>query len=182
MERFGVLRFGMLCLACAGMVLPTPLLSAEFNAQPARGQVADPLSTILDVELGNGGLLSGQVIESAGAPPEGTRVSVRQMGLEVAATVTDRTGNFQLRGLRPGPCEIVAGRAYGTFRLWAPDTAPPLARRSALVLPAEGPIRANEGPIGYWLGKPWVIAGIVAVAVGVPVAIHNHRIDRVSSP
>jgi hypothetical protein len=126
--------------------------------------------------------LSGQVIESAGVPPAGTRVSVRQMGLEIAATATDRIGNFQLRGLRAGPCEIVAGGAYGTFRLWAPDTAPPLARRSALVLPIEGPIRGNQGPIEYWLGKPWVIAGIVAVAVGVPVAIHNRRIDRTSSP
>jgi len=182
MEHVGVLKLGILCLACAGMILPAPTLSAAVNGQPAGGRVADPVSALVDVELSDGGLLSGQVIESAGMPPAGTRVSVRQMGLEVAATETDRTGNFQVRGLRAGPCEIVAGRAYGTFRLWAPDTAPPLARRSALVLATEGPIRANEGPIGYWLGKPWVIAGIVAVAVGVPVAIHNHRIDRISSP
>jgi len=182
MECFGVFRLGILCLACAGMILPTPLFSAAVGGETAVEQLARPIPATLDVELREGGLLSGQVIGSSGTPPVGTHVSVRQMGMEVAAATTDRFGNFEVRGLRAGPCEIVAGRAYGTFRLWAPNAAPPLARRSALVLPVDGPIRGNEGPIGYWLGKPWVIAGIVAIAVGVPVAIHNHRIDRISSP
>jgi len=59
-----------------------------------------------------------------------------------------------------------------------PGTAPPAAQPGALLVAGKGPVRGQTGPIGYWLGNPWVLAALVAVAVTVPVAIHNHRLDR----
>jgi hypothetical protein len=67
--------------------------------------------------------------------------------------------------------QVVADGAVATYRLWAPNTAPAVARPAALIVPGdEQLVRGNRAL--QWLRNPWVIAGIVAVAIAVPVAIH----------
>jgi hypothetical protein len=39
-------------------------------------------------------------------------------------------------------------------------------------------VLAQQGPLGYWLTNPWIVAGLVAAAVAIPVAIHNHQVDN----
>lgn len=181
MKRLGMLKTAMLCLACYGMILPAPVLQAGVTGTVAGQQVAKPGSAGGDVELRQGGVLLGQVVDSSGIPLAETPVSLRQINREVAATVTDKSGRFLVSGLRGGTYEIVAGQARAIYRIWAPNTGPPLARPSALVVAGGQPVR-GQGPIGYWLGNPWVVAGLVAAAVTIPVVIHNHRINRTSSP
>ena len=182
MKRVKMLKAGMFSLACLGMVLPIPVLQAAVAAKPDGREITEGASACVDVALRRGGVLLGQVVDVNGTPAVGVRVSLCQMDRQIAATVTDQSGYFLLGGLRGGTYEIVAGEARGTYRVWAPNTAPPSAQPGALVVAGGNPVRGQQGPLGYWLGNPWVVAGLVAAAVAVPVAIHNHRIHRTTSP
>jgi hypothetical protein len=174
-------------LACMGLLLPISTLPAQGAVPPSAPaapapKAAAPPPVQIDVALRDGGTLMGQVVTANGVPVAQSPVSVRLQGREVAKAVTDRFGYFVVRGLRGGLCEVTCGRARGTVRAWAPGTAPPVAQAGVLLVEGGQPIRGQSGPLGYWLGKPWVIAGVVAAAVAIPVAIHNHRVHRSSSP
>lgn len=191
MKRTGFFKAGMLALACSGMLLPPPVLHAAVADQAPGQRVAVPASTAVDVELHPGGVLLGQVLDAGGNPSPGIPVSLHLLGREVATTVTDQSGCFRVSGLRGGTLEIVAGPHRGVFRIWAPNTAPPSMLASKSVVLGGQQVRGqcdtggpcdSGGPIGYWLCNPWIIAGLVAAAVAIPVAIHNNRIHRDASP
>ncbi len=183
MKRMRILKAWAGCLACWGMLLPAPAIQAAATDQTTASQSGRPAAIqVVDVELREGGLLLGQVVGPAGKPLVGARVSLRRLDREVATTATGKSGYFSVRGLRGGTYEIVAGPSRGLYRLWAPGTAPPAARPGALIVVGGQQVRGQQGPIGYWLSNPWVIAGIVATAVAIPVAIHSNRTNRLRSP
>ena len=182
MRRMEILKFVLFFLAGLGMILPAPVLHAASTAENAVPPTPGPAVEVVDIELREGGLLLGQVVAADGKPTAKTTVSLRRGGIEVATTLTDRSGYFFVKGLRGGTYEIATDRTRAIYRLWAPNTAPPTARPGVLIVADGRKVRGQQGPIGYWLGNPWVIAGIVAAAVAVPVAIHNSRIDRMRSP
>lgn len=181
MKHMGLCRASMLLLACLGMMLPTPVLRGAVIDPALQQRVAGAASAGVDVELHPGGVLLGQVVDVNGIPLAGTSVSLRLFSREVATTVTNESGYFRAQGLRGGTYEILAGQQRGVFRIWAAGTAPPSIPTSTLVV-LDGRRVRGQGPIGYWLGNPWVIAGLVAVAVAVPLAIHNNRMQRSASP
>jgi hypothetical protein len=180
------------------MLLPTPVVQAAGTAPNAdtRGRAPETLPEIVDVALGDGGTFCGQVVDAQGQPLARTTVSVRNLDREVASAVSDESGHFRMTGLRGGMYGIVAGEAVGTCRLWAANTAPPSAQPAALVV-VGGEQVLGQGPFGgfkccppkhrpvlcrsplsqmkFWLAHPLVIAGIVATAVAIPVAIHNSK-------
>jgi len=177
-----MLKFALFFLAYLGMILPLPVLHAASTAETPARPTADPTLEVIDVELREDGLLLGQVVAADGKPVAKTTVSLRRAGVEVATTRTERSGYFFVKGLRGGTYEIATDQTRGIYRLWAPNTAPPTAQPGALIVVDGRKVRGQQGPIGYWLGNPWVVAGIVAAAVAIPVAIHNSRIDRMRSP
>lgn len=179
MARIGVFRFGMLCWASLGMMVPAPALQAAETPPPLQ---AAPDAVQSDVALHVGGVLLGQVVDGNGSPLPNAPVALRQADREVAAAVTEASGYFLLSGLRGGTHEIAVGPTRQVHRIWAPGTAPPSAQDGALVVVGERTTRGQQGPIGYWLSNPWVVAGLVAAAVAIPVAIHNNRVQRTASP
>lgn len=182
MKRIGLLRTGMIVVACLGMLIPPPVLHAATGDAPSQQPTANRAVTV-DVALGAEGLLRGQAVNAQGRPVPLTRVSLRQNDREVATTVADRDGRFLLPGLRGGTYQLVAGQASVTYRLWQAHMAPPSATQAALVVVDGRQVLAQQGPLGYWLTNPWVVAGLVAAAVAIPVAIHNHQVDnQPSSP
>jgi hypothetical protein len=172
----------MALLACLGMIVPTPFLQAAVPHGNAERHTAAPLSTAADIALHSGGILLGQVVDPNGTPLPGVRVSLRQLDREVAAAVSDQSGRFVANRLRGGSYQIAAGQTLTTCRAWAPNTAPPNARHGVLIVLGNQPVRGQDGPLGYWLCNPLVLAGLTAIAVAIPVAIHNHRLDRTTSP
>lgn len=182
MKRMGTLRTGAVVIACLGMILPTPVLQAAETQAGAELQVAGRATTAVDVALRDGGILVGQAVDAEGQPLAKAAVSVHQSDREVAKTLTNQAGWFAVRGLQGGTYQIVAGPAGGVYRLWTPATAPPSALQSALVTAGSPRVRGQQGPLGSWLCcNPWILAGIVAAAVAIPVAIHNARVDRAPS-
>ncbi len=176
MKRFGIIKGSIVFLALLGICLPYPVLAAP----PAQKD-----NTLPDVALLDGGVLVGQVVDTQGAPQANVPISLWEGQQELAVGKTDAAGYFSFRGLRGGVYQLTAADGVSMCRVWAPGTAPPAAQQGALV------VRGVDMVRGQWCGfprlrcmltNPWVIAGLVATAVAVPVAIHNARDHGPVSP
>jgi hypothetical protein len=157
-------------VAILGICLPQSLLASTPVKQSA---------PVVDVALGQGGKLLGQVVDTNGAVESSVPVSLRQGDRELARAKADANGYFAFSGLRGGVYQVVAAKGVASYRVWAQRTAPPTAQKGALVVSGQNLMRAQGHGHGRfsrmkcYLANPWVVAGIVATAVAVPVGIHN---------
>lgn len=179
-----MVKTGLLVVACLGLVLPAPaVLAWQQRAAAKPWRSATP--RIADVSLQNGGILYGQVVDGQGTPQAFVPVTLALVGGQRAATRTNDSGWFRVGPLEGGTYQIAAGSGTGMFRVWNPAAAPPTAAQAVLVVDGANQVlgqRPLSGPVGYWLRNPLVVTGVVAVAVAVPVAIHNTQGDRGEEP
>lgn len=153
-------RMQIIALVCVGLMLPQVVLGAA-PAQKVK---------INDIALGNGGSLVGQVVDQQGIGIAGAQVAVLQQGRKPVQTVADKTGKFQVVGLNGGTAQVLTPGAQGVYRLWTANTAPPAAKRSALLL-SNGPVvRGQHHGMGGWLLPALAAGGVIA---GVAVATSN---------
>ncbi len=166
---------GMLVASASlGMVLPHSAYAASTSAaRPA-------VSAVRDVALQDGGSLTGQVLDAAGTPVVGTAVAVLDQGHAVATTQTGAEGRFAVSGVKAGVYEVATSNGVTVCRLWAPRTAPPAAQADALVVHGDTVVRgggecapAGRGGVIGFLSNPWVLGGIVAAAIAVPLALDD---------
>ena len=163
MKNVRVIKGVLVSLAVLGFCLPQPVLAAAVNPAP------EPAVT--DVALGPGGVLLGQVVDQRGTALTKVPVALRDQANVIANTETDQQGYFAVRGLKSGVYQVVAAEGQGTFRVWAAEIAPPSAQQGALIVSGEDTVRGNLGCFGAFFTNPWVLVGLVATAVAVPVAI-----------
>jgi len=180
-----LLRKIVLSIACLGLLLQTPLAMAAATsataskAAPVAAQAKNQQKvTVFDVGLHKDNTLIGQLVNTQGVPQAKQKISLIQKKRILATATTDKNGYFAFAKVAPGTYSVVAPKSQGICRVWAPKTAPPSSQLGLLMVEGKGAVRAQEGPIAYWLGKPWVIAGLVGAAVAIPVAIHNHQNDK----
>ncbi len=177
MKYTGWIQGAVVSLACVGTLIPSWAMAGEpvtvKSISKAEVQAAPKLA-VVDVALGHGGTLAGQVVDSQGLPMAGTAVSLRQNDREVAATTTDHDGNYTVDGLQGGVYTVVAGQGLAMYRLWAEDTAPPAARSAALIVSGKVLVRGNNGAL-YWLTNPWILASLIAAAITIPIVVHNNQ-------
>ncbi|MBN2218406.1 MAG: carboxypeptidase regulatory-like domain-containing protein [Pirellulales bacterium] len=178
MKRMVWWQRAMLLLASLGLLIPSPVMAATAAPAGAAGKTQTPVLKPLDVELHKGGMLVGQIVNPQGAPQGKVPVSLFHGDKNLVTTTTNQGGFFAVKGVSAGTYRIAADKTQGVYRLWATGTAPPGAQPGTLMVVGQGAVRGQSGPIGYWLGNPWVIAGLVAAAVAIPVAIHNYQIDH----
>jgi hypothetical protein len=178
--KFRMLRQAAVGIAGLGLLIPPTSLSAADPQRPVPATPGAEALQITDVALAPGGTLVGQVVDSAGVGVAGAAVTVRHNETVVASTVSTAQGNFAIRGLQGGVFQVSAGQGLGIYRLWAPETAPPAAGKSALIVSDATTVRGQTSRIGQFLTNPLVVAGIVAVAVAVPVTVHEYRKDHKS--
>jgi len=184
MRRTRSLPWGMVGVACVGMLVPAPVLQAAVDVGAGQ-EAASGGANACDVALSDGGVLRGQAVDPQGSPVATIPVSLWQLNREVGRTVTDRAGYFAMSGLQGGTYQITAGSGRGVYRLWAANTAPPSAQPAALVVVGAGQLvrqqRAFCEPIYQWVRcHPWFVVGLAAAAIAVPIAIHNS--ERSKSP
>jgi hypothetical protein len=184
MKLTRLFKASLVLWATLGMCLPQALFAAQTS----------PVTNITDVTLGNGGVLLGQVVNETGAPQANTVVSLQSGQQEIGAGKTDGGGYFAFSGLRGGVYQVVVAGGQGAYRVWTSGSAPPSAQQAALVVagPQNGTVGQQPdlvrgqygGRLGFWLSNPWVIAGVVATAIAVPVAVvsanHHHHSQPVS--
>lgn len=160
------------CLALIAMSCPQALLATQAAKQPP---------TIVDVQLhqGNQGpVLIGQVVNAEGEPETDVAVDLFSAGKKLATAKTDKRGCFAFTGLPGGIYQLAAAKGQGTFRMWSPGTAPPAAQPGAVVVAGQDLVRGQLLPyqgtrIRSLMTNPLVIAGVVAAAVAIPIAIAN---------
>jgi hypothetical protein len=160
----------LVAAASVGMVLPQ-------GAYAASAQLARPASSgVRDVALHDGGCLTGQVLDAAGTPVAGTAVAVIDQSRALASTQTGADGRFAIAGLKAGVYEVATSNGVTVCRLWAPRTAPPAAQGDALVVHGDTVVRGGlgggGGVIGF-LSNPWVLGGIVAAAIAIPLLLDD---------
>ena len=153
-------RFAIV-MAAVGMLVPS-WAKAEAIQGAQQGAV-------LDVALQNGKLV-GQVLDAQGAPIKGELVSVRQGDKVIAQVKTDDLGRYDVRGLKTGIYEVATKAGGASYRVWDAAVAPPAAQPGALMIVGQ-PVRGQLG--GGLLGNPWVLGGIAAAAIIIPLALDD---------
>jgi hypothetical protein len=101
-------------------------------------------------------------------------VAVIRQGQEIARTQTNAEGRFAVQGLTGGVYQVATPVGAATYRAWSPRTAPPAATQAITIVPDETIVRGQfgTGALG-WLANPWVLAGIVAAAIAIPLALDD---------
>ena len=189
MKILKLLQGCTVALASLGIIAP----QAIYAAQPAANQVQ---TAIKDIALQNGNTLQGFVVDGAGTPLASADVLVATNGQVVANVKTDANGAFAVSGLNGGVYQLQTANGVATFRMWAANTAPPVAYQAAMIVSdkeiargqnnnrrhtlkkhhgghAKGGLFGGNGGVLGALANPWVLAGIVAVAVALPIALDD---------
>ena len=147
MKKVSILKVAALSLACWGFLFPQAGLSASDLLKFGKQDRTEKALPILDVAMGPGGSIVGHVVDDRGLPLDGAVVTLHRGKTVVAKTVTDKNGVFVAKGLRAGMYQVSAGQGSGLFRCWAPNTAPPSARTSALIVSSRQVVRGQD-PFG----------------------------------
>ncbi len=159
MKTKKIICLSMAWLAAFGMRLPQVALAVE------------PTPPVEDIALAEGGVLHGKVVDLQGSGVGGVPLSVKSQNREVVRTTTNTDGSFTVNGLNDGVYQLAASDGQGVYRLWSAKKAPPVARNGAIVYTQGG--CGGGGGLKMLLANPIVIAGLVATAIAVPVALAN---------
>jgi hypothetical protein len=134
---------------------------------------ASPKIYLTDVALTDGGTLQGQVVDLQNMGQPGVPIVLRSQNRDVAKTITNTNGQFSVQDLNGGVYNIATAQGENTFRLWAPRTAPPAAKQSAIVYVQNGGIGVGSGGLKAILGHPLVLPAAIATAIAVPIAVSS---------
>ena len=162
-------------IAGLGLVLPSGLMAAQPAAAPAAARAAQS-PAVVDVALGDGGTLVGQLVDGQGVPLPRIVVSLRSAGTDLASTLTDERGSFSVAGLRGGILEVQAAGTTSAVRVWTADASPPSANRTVLIV-AGDPVARGQFFKGPNKTGSIVLFGVIvggAVTAGVIAASLNH--------
>ena len=147
----------------AGTICCSLLLPRWAHCQTAQ-------QAFVDVALGKGGTLQGQLVDTAGQPVSGAEVQVGTSTDSEQTTWTDQEGTFVLHGMRGGLCHVtVAGKQGIVVRAWAEGTAPPAAQPAVLMVEGDTTVRG----VCQLLTNPWLLGGIIAAAVVLPLTLDD---------
>lgn len=158
-----VIRSVAVIVATVGLCLPQVAM--------ATGSAPAPIPAVVDVSMADGGVLHGKLVDLQQGSVANVPVSVKLQNKEVAQAMTGKDGKFSVKGLKGGVYQVAAGAGQGIYRLWTAKGAPPSAQKDAIVYTQGG----FGGGANMLLANPLVIAGVVATAVAVPVAVANSQ-------
>ncbi len=84
-----------------------------------------------------------------------------------------------MNNLSGGVCEFQTETNRDVYRLWAPRTAPPAAQQRVLLVSDSKVVLGQNcgGNALGWLANPWVLGGLVAAAIAIPLAVANSDDD-----
>ncbi|MEQ8835464.1 MAG: hypothetical protein RID07_01520, partial [Lacipirellulaceae bacterium] len=100
-------------------------------------------------------------------------------------------GEFRFDNVATGSYQLQVGKQLKPCRVWKQAAAPPKANQGVMLISGEqivrgqtycgSPVAAGYGGFKEAMTHPLVVAGVVAAAIAIPVAIHNSDDDDNSS-
>lgn len=169
MKGLRYLKGAAVAVASLGLLLPSADLMAAAPQKKVVKAPAKKMAPVVDVALSTGGTFTGQVVDAQGLGLAGATVSIRKGDREVARTTADKHGKFAVKNLRGGLYHVVAGQGEASYRLWAPNTAPPSARTKTLIVSGNSKIRGQWGGldavdyVALGLGTAGTVLGAIAL-------------------
>jgi len=117
------------------------------------------------------GTLAVSVKDHLGTPlPKAALKLSTAKGKAVQTLRADAKGECKIKNLEAGAYRLaVEDRLLVLLDVNEKGTVSTLV----VMVPARPRYAAGGGKRGFWLSSPWIIAGLVAVAIAIPVAIHN---------
>jgi hypothetical protein len=174
-------------LATVVALTPT-LVQAEKAAIAAQPKASEALA--VDVALHEDGLLIGQLVGASGKPSAETKVRLTLADGRKAETTTNAEGGFAFKNVR-GVARLESDKTALIVRSWTNDAAPPSAAPAVLLVEGDEIARgqryagpAANGTVSHTkrlFANPLFVAGAVATAVAIPVALHNADDDDPAS-
>lgn len=163
------LKFAMAALSCLGMLLSPTAMAAAPAVAPS------------DVVLHDGGVLVGQVVDAQGVAQAMATVTLANHEREIAQVRADHEGKFNVPGLQGGVYRIASRGQESFYRVWAPNTAPPVAQQGVTLVVGQDVVRgqygAPQGPftsVAQWIADhPIITAGVIGAAIAIPVALDD---------
>ena len=167
MKSNKILRAAAVTISSAGLLLPqAQVMAATPQSNHTAKPVADAVTpSVMDVTLGEGGMVRGQIVDAQGQPVVDAPVSVLHDGKEVVSTKTLADGSFAVNGLRSGTHVVASGEHGGVYRMWAPNSAPPSARPGIMIVRGGRVARGQGFTSGPGLLMLAGLAGIVTAGV-----------------
>jgi hypothetical protein len=97
------------------------------------------------------------------------------MGANVASAVTDRQGQFSVRGLRGGVYEVSSGGSSQAFRVWTASASPPSANESVTIVAGDPVNPPQNYPVNRVQNYP-ASRGQYYSGPGTPAPITNGQV------
>ncbi len=151
-------------LSLAGLIMFPP-----WQARAEQRTGSNPAPAVVDVALDANQLLHGQLLDGSAVPAKG-HVTLLKGGQLLAAADAADDGNFALRVPQGGTYQLATADSTTTIRVWTQCAAPPHSQQR-MVLVQGGVLRGQQGAMPFSSISPWVIAGVVAAAIGVPIIL-----------
>jgi hypothetical protein len=159
-------------IACVMMVSPSAALAESVCANASVGP-SKATNVVVDVALQDGGVLVGQVFNSAGMTRANVPLMIRdRMGRNMQVEA-DGMGVFTVKNVQGGIYQIRVGNTVAAYRLWAPGTAPPAARSGVVLVDNQQVSRGQGKGRSSVFRHPWAITSFVAAAIIIPIAVTN---------
>ena len=182
--------------ACVGLLLPTAAFAQQPNTQKQTRK------TFVDAELAADGALYGKVVNAGGVGVSDANIVLKQNNTTVAHSKSVEGGLFRIAPLNGGIYTAATGGQSTNLRLWTKNAAPPSVVREVMLVTNNitraqscdtgacvpydgggccgscggGGCGACGGGAGGLLGfltNPWVIAGGIAAAIAIPLALDD---------
>ena len=171
-------------LSSLGLILPSPILNAAPPAPASRTTrlVKPRAKSISDVKLDAEGNLHGMVVDLQGTPVSKAKVVISQGKRDLAAVSTDRLGRFSVGPLGKGTYLMKSGGQSRAVRAWTPKTAPPSAGQMALLITGSEVIRGQMPLECFFASDAFVITGLVAAMIAIPIVLHNSGSKTPTTP
>lgn len=172
---------------CSSYVVPALVATLAFApsaiAQEAVAQVESQLDSAADVTLTADGMLIGQIVDAQGRPKADVPLLLHRGVGDPTPSTTNQRGHFAYRGVAAGVYFLEANNRVRIVRVWGNESAPPSATTGVLMVAGDDAMSGQYGPPGAAntvvqktkrvLANPLAVAGIIATAVAIPVAVHN---------
>lgn len=150
--------------------------AAVAASRSAGWRRAQPSQTV-DVALDAQNRIHGAVYRDD-KPAAGQPVELWAADHLASICATDTRGRFVLSAPRGGQYIVRIGHHRQACRLWARGTAPPQAVDQLLIVASDEVIRGQR-PIGeLFRSDLFILGGIAAVAIAIPIAVYSSREDR----